>query len=149
VTVGGKTEPVAGAPLVLEDVQILCLKDLTFTSHSPMNEGLQIHYGLSARLKKGNVEFLVVSQRMQVYDDGSYRAMGAQLKDYRLVGLKSMNHFRSFFVSHADAIVAADTPGLRPANLKMLPYQQVLRPIFPLDEDARFVIPGAEGAGMP
>ena len=103
-----------------------------------MNEGLQIHYGLSARLKKGNVEFMVVSRRMQVYDDSSYRATGAELKDYHLVGLKSMNHFRSFFHSHADAIVAADTPGLRPANLKNLPYKHVLRPIFPLDENMEF-----------
>jgi microcystin degradation protein MlrC len=149
VTIGGKTEPVAGEPLVLEDVKILRLRDLIFTSHSPMNEGLQINYGLSALLKKGNVEFMVVSQRMQVYDDSSYRAMGAELKDYHLVGLKSMNHFRSFFVNHADAIVAADTPGLRPANLKMLPYQHILRPIFPLDDGTEFKIDGTEGANIP
>jgi len=100
-----------------------------------MNAGLVIDYGPTARVRKGNVEFLVVSKLMQVYDDGSYFATGARLEDYQLVGLKSMNHFRSFFITHADAIVAADTPGLRPANLKLVPYEQILRPIFPLDAD--------------
>lgn len=146
ITLGGKTEPIAGAPLVLEDVAILHLSHCVFTSRSPMNAGNVIDYGLTARLKKGNVEFMVVSQRMQVYDDSSYRATGAELEDYRLVGLKSMNHFRSFFINHADAIVAADTPGLRPADLKLVPYEHVLRPIFPLDEDAVFEISGTEGA---
>jgi len=141
--VGGKTEPIAGEPLELDDVEILHLSDCRFTSRSPMNMGLEIHYGLTARLRKGNVEFMVVSRKMQVYDDASYRAVGAELTDYRLVGLKSMNHFRSFFVDHADAIVAADTPGLRPANLKLVPYQHVQRPIFPLDDDAEFFIPAS------
>ena len=135
LTVGGKTEPIAGDPLVLKDVEILNLCHCTFTSRSPMNAGLVIDYGPTARVRKGNVEFLVVSKLMQVYDDGSYFATGARLEDYRLVGLKSMNHFRSFFSLHADAIVAADTPGLRPANLKLVPYEQIHRPIFPLDED--------------
>ena len=134
LTVGGKTAPIAGAPLVLEDVEIVKLLHCRFISKSPMNRGLVIDYGPTARVRKGNVEFLVVSRLMQVYDDGSFLACGADLKDYRLVGFKSMNHFRSFFKDHADAIVAADTPGLRPADLKKVPYEQVLRPIFPLDD---------------
>jgi len=135
VSVGGKTEPIAGEPLVLENVELLYLGPCKFTSRSPMNAGLVVDYGPTARVRKGNVEFLVVSKLMQVYDDSSYRTTGANLEDYRLVGLKSMNHFRSFFITHADAIVAADTPGLRPANLKLVPYEQILRPIFPLDAD--------------
>ena len=138
VSVGGRTEPIAGAPLELTDVEVLWTGELTFTSRSPMNAGLEIHYGPSARLRKGNVEFMVVSEKMQVYDDVSYRTTGAPLENYRLVGLKSMNHFRSFFETHADAIVAAETPGLRPADLRCVPYRQVRRPIFPLDADAAF-----------
>lgn len=138
LTVGGKTEPIAGEPLALEDVEILWLGHCRFTSRSPMNAGLVVDYGPTARVRTGNVEFLVVSKLMQVYDDGSYLATGARLEDYRLVGLKSMNHFRSFFITHADAIVAADTPGLRPANLKLVPYEQIIRPIFPLDEDTSY-----------
>lgn len=138
LTVGGKTEPVAGDPLVLEDVEILNLCDCKFISESPLNAGLMMDYGLSARCRKGNVEFIVVSERYQTLDAGSFTTTGADLKDYRVVGLKSMNHFRGYFVSRADAIVAADTPGLRPANLKLIDYRHILRPIFPLDEDVTY-----------
>lgn len=45
---------------------------------------------------------------------------------YSIVGLKSMNHFRGFYTSHSDAIVTADTPGMRPSNLRLTPYRHVL-----------------------
>ena len=37
----------------------------------------------------------------------------------------------------ADAIVTADTPGLR-SDPRLFTYQHVLRPIFPLDEDTEY-----------
>lgn len=49
-----------------------------------------------------------------------------------------MNHFRGYFAPIADAIVSADTPGLRPANLKKLDYKHLIRPIFPLDENVEY-----------
>lgn len=49
-----------------------------------------------------------------------------------------MNHFRGFYTSHSDAIVTADTPGMRPSNLRLNPYRYVLRPIFPLDDDVTY-----------
>lgn len=138
MTVGGKTEPMAGEPLVLEDVEILNLCDCKFISESPLNAGLMMDYGLSARCRKGNVEFIIVSERYQTLDAGSFTTTGADLKNYRVVGLKSMNHFRGYFVSRADAIVAADTPGLRPANLKLIEYKNILRPMFPLDDNTTY-----------
>ena len=61
---------------------------------------------------------------------------GAALENYKIVGLKSMNHFRGFFTDKADAIITADTPGARPANLKLYDYRNLERPIYPLDEAA-------------
>lgn len=134
VTVGGKTDPVCGEPLVLDDVEIMALCDCKFTSESPLNAGLTMDYGLTARCRKGNVEFIVVSFRYQTLDAGSFTATGADLKNYRVVGLKSMNHFRGYFQPRADAIVTADTPGLR-SDPRLVDYKHVLRPIYPLDED--------------
>ena len=137
LTLGGKTDPVYGDPLVLEDVQILALCDCKFISEAPLNAGLTMNYGLTARCRKGNVEFIVVSVRFQTLDAGAFTATGADLKDYRVVGLKSMNHFRGYFQPRADAIVTADTPGLR-SDPRLFDYKYVLRPIYPLDEDAAY-----------
>ena len=137
ITLGGKTDPAYGAPLELDGVEILGLCDCKFTSESPLNAGVTMDYGPSARCRKGNVEFIVVSVRYQTLDAGTYTATGADLKDYRVVGLKSMNHFRGYFRPRADAIVTADTPGLR-SDPRLFDYKRVLRPIYPLDMAATY-----------
>jgi len=97
-----------------------------------------MRFGPTARVKIGRVELTIVSQRFQTFDDRPFLMTGCRMEDYDIVCLKSMNHFRAYFAPIADGIVAADTPGLRPANLKNATYTQVLRPIYPLDEDAVF-----------
>ena len=135
IRLGGKTIPVAGEPLELEGVEILNLSDGRFVSAAPINRGVPMCLGKSARLRKGNVEFIVVSVRYQTLDDRSFLMTGADLSQYRIVGLKSMNHFRGYFTPLADAIITADTPGVRPANLALYPYKHVTHPIYPLDKD--------------
>lgn len=131
---GGHKEPIAGEPLYFDEIELLSLADGKFVSAAPINFGVTMNYGPTARLRAGNVEIIVVSERFQVYDDRSFLMAGAKMEDYSIVGLKSMNHFRGYFGPIADGIIAADTPGLRPADLRSLNYQQVIRPIFPLDD---------------
>lgn len=138
IRLGGKTMPLAGAPLEIEDAELLNLCDGDLISAAPINKGVAMSYGKSARLRKGNVEFIVVSVRYQTLDDRPFLMTGADMADYRIVGLKSMNHFRGYFTSRAAAIITADTPGARPANLLLYPYEQVKRPIYPLDRDTQW-----------
>ena len=135
LSVGGHSEKLFGDPLDLE-VEVLALCDGEFICASPMYLGLTLRYGPTARVRCGRVEIVLVSRRMQPYDDRPIRMTGARMEDYRIVALKSSNHFRAYFKDTADAIITADTPGLFPADLKKLDYRKVRRPIFPLDEDA-------------
>ena len=138
IRLGGKTMALAGEPLEIEDARILNLYDGNFISAAPINKGVAMTYGKTARLRKGNVEFIVVSVRYQTLDDRPFLMTGADLQNYRIVGLKSMNHFRGYFTSRAAAIITADTPGARPANLLLYPYEQVKHPIYPLDRDTQW-----------
>ena len=135
LSVGGHSEELFGQPLEVE-AQVLGLSDGTFVCASPMYPGLTLRYGPSARVRCGRVEIVLVSRRMQTYDDRPIRMTGGRMEDYRIVALKSTNHFRAYFKDTADAIITADTPGLFPADLKKLDYRKVRRPIFPLEEDA-------------
>jgi len=135
--VGGHINPVHGAPLNLT-VELMALSDGCFTCVSPMYAGSQMCYGPSARLRTGNVEFIVTTKRFQVYDDRPFLMTGADLKDYKVVGLKSQVHFRAYFKDTAEAIVQVDTPSAFPADIRKLNFQKVQRPIFPLDMDTEF-----------
>ncbi len=57
------------------------------------------------------------------------------LANFDLVVAKSPNGFRTWYESIASLIVPVDAPGSTSANLKSLPFQRCLRPIFPLDAD--------------
>ena len=135
--VGGHSEAIYGEPLDLE-LEVLALWDGEFVCASPMYPGLTLRYGPSARVRCGRVELVLVSRRMQPYDDRPIRMTGGRMEDYRLVALKSSNHFRAYFKDTADAIITADTPGLFPADLKKREYRKIRRPIFPLEEQTAY-----------
>ncbi len=129
---GGKTHPAFGAPLEAE-AELLTLCDGTFRCENPMYRGMTMCYGPTARVRFSNVECIIVSRRFQTYDEQPFSMTGADLKNYQLVALKSMNHFRAWFKDRADIIITADTPSLYPADLNALPFRQLRRPIYPLD----------------
>ena len=134
ITVGGRVDPVNGAPMRLDHAQIINFSDGKLISAAPINFGAPMDYGNTVRLRQDNVEVIVVSQRFQTYDDRPFMMTGCDMSQYKVLGLKSMNHFRGYFQSRADAIVTADPPGQCPINLKLYSYQNIERPILPLDE---------------
>jgi microcystin degradation protein MlrC len=64
VDLGGKSNPIQGPPIPLE-VEVLALSDGRFTYDGPMYAGLTGDLGLSAWLRHGGVNVVVVSGRMQ------------------------------------------------------------------------------------
>lgn len=138
ISIGGKSDPVCGEPIVLEGAEVLNLSNGEIRYVSPMNYKMRSSLGLSARLRYGNVEIVVVSAKVQSHDDRSLLATGADIADYNLVCLKSAVHFRGYFQERADAIVTVETPGLRSTDLKSYQYQNIRRPIYPLDEINEF-----------
>lgn len=135
---GGKTDNFHGEPLEVRGAEVLNLSNGKIVFTSPMRKGLPFDYGMSARIKIGQVECIIVSNRYQTLDDRAFVMTGADINEYRILGVKSSNHFRGFFQSLADDIVTADPPGLHTNNFNSLPFQRISRPIFPLDEDVVF-----------
>ena len=134
IAVGGNSDPISGEPMKLENAEIINFSNGKLISAAPINFGAPMDYGNSVRLRQGNTELIVVSERFQTYDDRPFIMTGCDMSQYKIIGLKSMNHFRGYFQSRADAIVTADPPGQCPINLKMYPYKNIEHPLLPLDE---------------
>jgi microcystin degradation protein MlrC len=86
------------------------------------------------RLVIGNVDVLVASERAQTLDPEVFLLHGIDVSRYKVVALKSQQHFRGGFAEVAGAIIRTDSPGATTSTLSSLPYQRVRRPIWPLDE---------------
>jgi microcystin degradation protein MlrC len=134
VALGGKTDPLyGGAPLTLEG-ELVSISDGHFTGDGPMIHGLHGSFGPSAVLRVGGIEILVVTLPRQILDLQQFKAFGIDPLGKRVVALKSMQHFRAAFEPIAGQVIVCDSGALCTPRYDRLPYKNVPRPIFPLDQ---------------
>lgn len=132
VRLGAKTDRLHGDPIVTS-AYVKCLTDGKFTYSTPMGAGQHVELGPMTRLMIGNVDVLVSSVRTQTLDHEVFLLHGIDVGRYRVIALKSQQHFRAGFAWLNPDIVRCDTPGLTTSNLSRLPFERVSRPIWPLD----------------
>jgi microcystin degradation protein MlrC len=68
------------------------------------------------------------------WDPAMYTSVGLDLRRAALVFVKSPSHYRATFGPLAQRIFSADTPGPTCANMRMVKFTRVTRPLYPLDE---------------
>ena len=95
--------------------------------------GLDQSFGTSAVLVVDGIEVLVTGTPLQMLDLQQFRAFGIDPAAKRVVGLKSMQHFRAAFEPIASKVVVCDSGALCTLDYDRLPFTKIPRPIFPLD----------------
>jgi microcystin degradation protein MlrC len=83
------------------------------------------------------VDVVLNSIRQQVFSPDCFTELGIDPSSKRFVVVKSTQHFRAHFDAIAGATVYCDAPGALNANLAALPYRNLQRPMWPLDQDAQ------------
>ena len=141
IALGGKSDDLHGEPVETE-AYVKGLTDGRFRLTNPMGAGSEVDLGRMTRLIIGNVDVLVASDRAQTLDPEVFLLHGIDVARYKIIALKSQQHFRGGFAGVAGAIIRTDSPGATTSTLSNLPYQRVQRPIWPLD-DVEFVLPSA------
>jgi microcystin degradation protein MlrC len=131
---GGKTDTIHGSPIEVKDAYVKLVTDGKFINVNPVyNKGSEVCSGKSVRVKIGNVDVIVASVRFQVGDDRAFMLHGVDVREYKIIALKSTMHFRAVFDDIAKEIITADPPGIHTANFFLLPYKKLSHPIYPLD----------------
>lgn len=134
VSIGGKIDPDHLGAALRAKAYVKAVTDGSYITTSPMGQGGQRDLGKMARLVIGGVDVLVGSESHQTIDTGPFLLHGISVDRYKVVGLKSQNHFRAGYEPIASKIIRTDPPGWTTSNLKQLNYQRISRPIWPLDE---------------
>ena len=130
--IGGKTDSCHGDTVVVS-ARVGCLSDGRFVFGGPMKRGCPGQLGPMAVLEVGGVEVVVASRRMQLLDTEMLRIVGIDPSSKRLLVVKSAVHFRADVGRWAERIFDADTPGIHRPDFSCFDYQNVRRPIYPLD----------------
>lgn len=136
VDLGGKYDDLHGETLTLE-VYVKALHDGRLVMRA-MGKGSPLHLGKMARLVVDGIDIIVASRRSQTFDIGPFLAVGIDVGDYKIVALKSSNHFRAGFKDIAKKIVTADPPGLTTHHIEIFPRHNTAEAMWPIDAGAAY-----------
>ena len=90
--------------------------------------------GPTAVLRIGGVRVVVASRNQQVMDRQVFLSQGIDPAACATVVVKSAHHFRAAFEPMARAVMLADTGSLATRDVNSLPFRNLRRPIWPLDD---------------
>jgi microcystin degradation protein MlrC len=137
VHLGGKHDDIHGAPIPLT-VYVKSLSDGRFTYTTPMFEGVRANYGKMARLQVAGMDILVGSERSQTFDTEVFLLNGIDVTRYKIVALKSSQHFRAGFGAIATEIITSDAPGLTTERVEAFERTRPAGPLWPKDPSATY-----------
>ena len=89
--------------------------------------------GPTAVLDTGNMQIVIVSLHHEPWDAGVFTSVGIDPADKTYLLLKSRIHYRAGFADLAQATVNCDGRGVTTSDNTVLNYENVRRPIYPLD----------------
>jgi microcystin degradation protein MlrC len=133
---GGKTDmPSIGAkgrPLRLTG-RVRRLSDGEWVVRGPMYTGSHVTTGPTALFETGGLSIVVTSLHHEPWDVGILTSMGVDPRACRYLLLKSRIHYRAGFAPIGKATVTLDGVGVTTSDNDVLAFENVRRPIFPLD----------------
>jgi microcystin degradation protein MlrC len=136
LALGGKTDMPSigkrGEPLTVTG-RVRTLSDGEWIVRGPMYTGVKVSMGPTAVLDTGKVEIVIVSRHHEPWDQGVFTSVGIDPKVKRYLLLKSRIHYRAGFAPLARATITCDGDGVTTSDNSQLRFEQVRRPIFPLD----------------
>jgi len=135
VELGGKSSKLGGTP-VKGKAYVKSISDGRYTVVSTMGQGSKFDTGPAVGLLIEGVDVAVISGTMQPFDAGQMKLVGFDPRDYRVVVVKSANHFRAWWTDVASLIIDSDPPGIGSNDLWTFKFENKQLKLYPLDKDA-------------
>ena len=132
-SLGGHIDPEFGAPIEAE-ARVHSLSDGSFVNDGPMAKGVRTEMGPTAVLRIGNVDVIVISNRLQNTDLQVFLSQGIDPGKRRVLVVKSVHHFRAAYAPIAREVMIVQSGALCTPDPKRHAYTRLRRPIWPLDE---------------
>ena len=134
--IGGKRDDRHGKPVEVT-ANVKLIHDGRFVRKGPMGTGLVQTVGKTVVLEIGGIggiEVMLTEHRAHPNDLEYFRAFGIEPTERKMLVLKSAAHYRAAFDPIAKLTIEVDAPGLTSPNLSYFDFQNVRRPMYPLDD---------------
>lgn len=124
----GRQQP----PLQLSG-RVRAISDGRYTVSGPIYTGQTFGMGRTVWLDAGAVQIVLCEQTHEPWDLGVFDCVGLDPREYRFLLLKSRMYCRPVFNPLSCGLVECDSPGVTTSDYRRFAFQQVQRPVFPLD----------------
>jgi microcystin degradation protein MlrC len=136
--IGGKSGGIGAEPLALE-VELVSKSDGRFVPESDRSQlarvlGDPVEMGPCTVVRAGGVLVLLTSRRTPPFDLAQWRSQGVEPGDLFAIGVKAAAGHRLAYDPIATASYVLDLPGPCSEDLRSLPFENVTRPVYPLDD---------------
>ena len=98
-----------------------------------------LNAGPTAVLEFENITLVVISNSVNLFDRAIYYSNGLNPKEFDLIIVKSPHTEHHMYDAWVARNFNIDVPGATSANLRSLGHTICNRPIFPLDDDVKFI----------
>jgi microcystin degradation protein MlrC len=137
VTVGGWASEFSGLPVEISGV-IEYMGEPSYQMIGPMMKGQPIQEGFVARINLGDNRHVGVSGHMRVpLDAAGITSIGVDPAKLDIIVLKDRVHHRAYWDGHVQLDFPIDAPGLGPADLSILHYDNAPADVYPIGANWR------------
>ncbi|MGD9562411.1 MAG: M81 family metallopeptidase [Pyrinomonadaceae bacterium] len=137
LSVGGKTDSFHGEPVSLR-ATVRLISDGVFLNRGHMRDGLIEKMGRTAVVECGGIKLVLTEIKMPPWNLEQLRSVGIFPEREEIIVLKSAVAFRAAYEPIAGTIIEVNSPGLSSADLRQFKFNNIRRPVFPLDPAADF-----------
>ncbi len=131
--VGGKADNLHGDPVSIKG-NVRLIHDGQYVETEPRHGGQRYHnQGLTAVVSVGDSLVVLTSRRQTPFSLQQLYSLGIDPKSMRMIVVKAAVAYRAAYEPIAGEIIEVDTPGLTAVNPLHFEYNDVRRPLFPLD----------------
>ena len=129
---GGKIAPSSGQPIDAE-VEIVGLQREAWQSFGPT----RVPVGDCAAVRIGGLDVVLIANRTQATGLELFTNLGIDPRQRKIVVVKSTNHFMAAYGPIAKKVIYVESSGPLRRDMRKVPYVKAMRPIWPLDADAK------------
>lgn len=137
LTLGGKAKLEATGeenPSLTVTGRVRVLHDGDITLHGPMMAGVAISIGKTAVLDVDGILVVVISGRAEPSDINCFLSLGIDVRTKKYIAIKSRVHWRAGLGDIVGTVIESDGVGVTTSDYSKLPFENIRRPIYPLDD---------------
>jgi len=137
VKVGGWVHPISGEPVEITG-RVEYLGGADWVETGPMGRGAEMHVDLVASINLGENRHVVITEGLSApMSTDPLKAIGLDVNSFDIVEIKSRVHHKAYWDTWSAVDFPVDPPGLGPADLAILHYENAPWDAYPIGEKWR------------